>query len=253
VEFFRRNLRRGIKTLYYSGLKYSCVYCAWRYRKFEPNGLRVEVLDRLDVVGGRFRKDSKCPICKSTDRERLLYFYFLKEIKLKADAGKISVLHIAPEKNLKKLMMRESNIKYFSGDKFEEGYENSYQCEYLDVTDMKFADSMFDFVLCNHVLEHVANYNVALGQIRRVLKVPHAKCLENTYEDPSHTTSELRELHYGQRDHVRLFGMDYQTILERAGFAVQKFSSVELSNGQVRKNSLNENEFLYQVTKPCAV
>jgi len=36
------------------------------------------------------------------------------------------------------------------------------------------------------------------------------------------TTEDDRELHYWQKDHVRLYGLDYPSKLEAAGFRVQR-------------------------------
>ena len=35
---------------------------------------------------------------------------------------------------------------------------------------MPFTDNMYDFILCNHVLEHVENDLKALREIKRILK-----------------------------------------------------------------------------------
>jgi hypothetical protein len=43
---------------------------------------------------------------------------------------------------------------------------------------------------------------------------------EKTYEDPSAQTPEERERVFGQWDHVRIYGRDFQERLESAGFAV---------------------------------
>ena len=39
-----------------------------------------------------------------------------------------------------------------------------------DIQNLQFEDSKFDFVYCYHVLEHVDNVNLAVSEIRRVLK-----------------------------------------------------------------------------------
>lgn len=250
------------KKAYYSGLKYKCVYCNWRYRKFEPHGHSFEVLNRLHVIGGSRRMDSKCPICKSTDRERLLFFYYTKNILPETKSKRIRLLHVAPEKNFSALLVRNKNILYYSGDKFEKGYESSYHCDYLDITQIDFQDEYFDFVICNHVLEHVENYMDALKEINRVMKtggkavlqVPIAAKLDTTLENNEINTPEEREKVFGQRDHVRLFGLDYKDILVKAGFEVAIFSSSFLSdNNKTSLHGLNPEENLFQVTKICVV
>ena len=45
---------------------------------------------------------------------------------------------------------------------------------------------------------------------------------ETTYEDSTITSPEEREKHFGQKDHVREFGKDYASVLEKAGFEVEE-------------------------------
>ena len=41
-----------------------------------------------------------------------------------------------------------------------------------------------------------------------------------TYEDKTITSEKDREIHFWQKDHVRLFGLDYKDKLANAGFQV---------------------------------
>ena len=88
----------------------------------------------------------------------------------------------------------------------------------------------FDWVICNHVLEHIEDDQQAMGEIYRVLKpggsavlqVPISPALEKTFEDKTIQSPEQREQHFGQRDHVRIYGLDYVQRLEEAGFKVNR-------------------------------
>ena len=67
------------------------------------------------------------------------------------------------------------------------------------------------------VLEHVENDKQCMKELYRVLKpggwgifqVPIDWNRKETYEDKSITSLEDREKHYWQKDHVRLYGLDY--------------------------------------------
>lgn len=97
-----------------------------------------------------------------------------------------------------------------------------------DICDLPFPANSFDAILCNHVLEHVMEDRRAMAELRRVLRpggwamlqVPWDAEREVTYEDPSIVTPEERVLHFDQSDHVRVYGRDYVTRLEEAGFSV---------------------------------
>jgi hypothetical protein len=159
-----------LKKIFYFGLKYQCVYCKSNIRTLLPNGLTHKILYELDVIGGKRREHAKCPICGSKDRERLFYFYYLKRILPLTKSTRIAMLHIAPEYHLSKILKANKNIDYKSGDKFESGYEGSYDSPFLDICKTGLPDNKFDVLMCNHVLEHVEDYTVALNEIKRILK-----------------------------------------------------------------------------------
>jgi len=99
----------------------------------------------------------------------------------------IRLLHIAPEKNLPKALKAFSKIKYISGD-----LNPLMSCDIrLDITDINFKDDYFDFIICNHVLEHIVDDQKAMRELFRVLKpegfailqVPISKKAKETFED----------------------------------------------------------------------
>lgn len=168
----------------------------------------------MEIVGGGFRKNGLCPVCKSSDRERLL-IYALGKLMLPIKNYKI--LHIAPETMLCKYITSHKPISYIKGDKFAQGYNYPKDTIYLDITNLPFEDNLFDLMICNHVLEHVIDEKKALSELHRVLspgglaiiQVPLSLKLENTLEDERINSDELREKFYGQKDHVRLYGLDF--------------------------------------------
>lgn len=251
-----QSAKKLLRNLYYSGFNYKCVYCNSNLRKLKPHGFNLPVLEKYDVIGGKRRENSKCPICGSNDRERLLYFYY-KEILAPTINSNIKLLHIAPERNFSIVLKNNPLIEYVSGDKFERGYENSYVADFLDICDTKLPSNQFDVIVCNHVLEHVINYQSALKEILRILKpngrailqVPIARLLEKTIEDTSLKTDKEREDSFGQYDHLRLFGKDYADILKQEGFQVNQYSSNQLCNNQVNKFALNPDEIIFEVIK----
>jgi predicted SAM-dependent methyltransferase len=103
----------------------------------------------------------------------------------------------------------------------------------VDIQNMQFPDKTWGLIICNHVLEHVPDYKIALRELKRVLKddgileltVPTDKNLETVYEDSSIVKKKDKIKHFGQSDHVRMFGNDFEKILIESGF------SVEIVNG----------------------
>jgi len=131
------------------------------------------------------------------------------------------VLHCAPEGALMRFLSKRENVQYTSVD-----LESPLAQHHMDLTDLGFASDSFDLVLCSHVLEHVKDDRAALRELRRVLKPGGIAALQHpirdvpqTFEDPSITSREGRLHHYGQSDHVRMYGRDFAERLSAASFS----------------------------------
>ena len=55
-----------------------------------------------------------------------------------------------------------------------------------------------------------------------IFQVPQELAREKTYEDPNVKTPEDKAKHFGQYDHVRVYGKDYFNRLRDAGFKVEE-------------------------------
>lgn len=128
-----------------------------------------------------------------------------------------------------------------------------------DIMDMPFEDNTFDVIFCNHVLEHVDDDNKAMSELYRVMKpggfgifqVPIDYKRETTLEDPNITSEEDRVKHYWQKDHQRLFGLDYPSKLESVGFKALRVDMAEEVGDQLSdRYRLGRNDKVYRVDKP---
>jgi SAM-dependent methyltransferase len=175
---------------------------------------------RLQVVGSNVER-YRCPHCGSNDRERHLRLYFdrLGLWNVFADA---KVLHIAPERKLSDVINTAGPALYIRGDLYPE----EETIREVDLENVKFPNETFDFVICNHVLEHVADLSTVLSEVHRVLRprgrfvcqTPYAARLSRTLEEPFLQSETDRRFFYGQADHVRLFGLDIERTIREAGF-----------------------------------
>jgi SAM-dependent methyltransferase len=236
------------------GSRFHCPYCKSNLRKLYEFGFDFAVLREKQVIGGGRRGDCLCPVCESTDRERLLLLYLENNTTLFERPTKL--LHVAPEPQLRKVIERHPNIEYVTGDLNRPDVTTR-----IDITNIRFPDDTFDAVICNHVLEHVHDDRRAMTELKRVLKpggwavlqVPISYVLTSTYEDRSISTEAERERAFGQFDHVRIYAADYLDRLAEAGFAVEPFdwtANSQAFGGLANRFALLKEEKIFAVRKP---
>ena len=172
---------------------------------------------------GTQRPNVLSPSTLSLERHRLLWLYLKNETGFFTKP--LKVLHMAPE-----------------------------QC-FLSL----FKKNQFDIILCNHVLEHIEDDARAMKELFRVMKsggmgifqIPQDITRETSYEDDTIQTPEDRAQHFGQYDHVRIYGRDYFDRLRAAGFKVEEVDySKTLPDELVEKYCLAKGEILPVCFKP---
>ncbi len=201
-----------------------CCFCEKNVGGFLPykGGWKTapKMMSALNVVGSDLDNFS-CPVCFSHDRERHLWYY-LNESKLLDSMTNSKILHFAPERHLSLHIAAKRPSCYIKADLFPAHTD----VQKIDILKIPFPNQEFDFLIANHVLEHVSNLKLALSEIHRVLKpdgwailqTPYASSLQRSWEDSGVQTANQRWIAYGQADHVRLFGQDIFEIIENAGF-----------------------------------
>ncbi|MCX6286019.1 MAG: class I SAM-dependent methyltransferase [Bacteroidetes bacterium] len=232
VPFWLAKKLRGAyqktSAIFLRGDAYYCPYCGYSFRKFRPGGIDLPVIYEQQIIGAGYRLNDVCPRCHSLDRDRLVYLFMSQKTNIFSTP--VKVFHVAPEGCIRAMLSRMPNISYEAGMKYHEGFYYERNTNTLDITDLKFEDEVFDVIICNHVLEHIEDDLKAIGELYRVLKpggwailqVPISKIQEKTFEDHTVKTPEQREKVFGQYDHVRIYGQDYQSRLEKRGFIVKR-------------------------------
>ena len=195
---------------------------------------------------GKQRPNVLSPSTLSLERHRLLWLYLQKETMF--FEKELKVLHMAPEQCFLSIFKKMKNLDYTTADLYSPIVDVK-----ADILDLPFEDNLFDFVFCNHVLEHIEDDAKAMSELFRVLKpggtgifqVPQDLSLEQTYENSSITTPEEKAAHFGQYDHVRIYGKDYFDRLRKTGFKVNEIDySAKLSPDLVEKYCLAQGEIL---------
>jgi SAM-dependent methyltransferase len=200
-----------------------CCICDQSVQNWLPyphSDQRSPLMAVFDAVGSDPRH-FKCPVCASHDRDRHLWLY-MRASGLVTQLKGARILHMAPERHLEVLIEAAEPGEYIRGDLHPQRANQ----QRIDLEALPFDDNSLDLIICNHVLEHVAQPMQALSEMQRVLKpggiliaqTPYAPSLIHTLE--MHTPPDARTAHllYGQTDHVRLFGSDIADYFHAAGF-----------------------------------
>lgn len=155
---------------------HACNVCQQTFHHFYPfeggSKAQPEIARSLSIIGSDVDHFS-CPHCGAHDRERHLFMYF-DALDLWA-ATKGRVLHFAPEKHLRKAIAAQSPAQYICGDLFP----TRDDIIRLDVTAIPYEQDSFDLIICNHILEHVPNVDLALSELHRVLKPGGKGCCKH--------------------------------------------------------------------------
>ena len=214
IPYRGNNLLDSKKTLFF------CSCCGLQFRSFNT-GNYLALPEQLDVKRYEHTKQNViCPFCRSLPRHRILALWW----EQKEDWFKKSkVLYFAPD-TCETIWMERENISYTSADLYRDADLK------IDIQNTGLPDSSYDIIVCNHVLEHVDDFRLALKEVYRVLKpfgsficsFPMDPNIDLVDEDKSIITDEERIRRFGQSDHKRVFGMKAGELLEEAGFEVEE-------------------------------
>ena len=196
-----------------------------KWRVVQAKGATKQFACPICLFEGRFvtnrsssgqRYAAICPKCKSAERHRL-QFLTMQELKKSIDFSELSLLHIAPEAALGKIL-RSWFGTYTTADINSAGVD-----VVVDLTAADLPDESYDVVYASHVLEHIPADNLALKEIVRILRpggfavLPVPLVCEVTIEYPEPVTTEF--------GHVRAPGYDYYERYEAHFSSIQTFSS----------------------------
>ena len=192
------------------------------------------------------RTNALCPGTLSLERHRLLWLYLNSNSNIESQF--LNVLHVAPEQVFFRKFKNFKNWTYTTTDL------NSPLADIkADLCNLPFKDETYDLILCNHVLEHIIDDIKAMKEIYRVLKkggkailqVPLDMEKEKSYEDHTIINPKDRSKHFGQYDHVRIYGMDFFNRLSNIGFKCEKIDlTSKLSDRDVIKYGLVKGELI---------
>ena len=227
-----------------------CIICGNKVDKFNPGGIGVELFSKHHIIGGGYRENCVCPKCGIIDRERWLYYVIKNKTNIATTSGRI--LHFAPEQTIINYIKQNTNIDYYTCD-----IQVGRAMHIVDITDIQFKNNTFDYIIFNHVMEHIPNEKKAIREIKRVLKkngvliFSFPICLDmKTQEDKKIQSSEDRLRLYGQEDHVRLYGYDYIKRYRKYGLNLNVYSPQdEFTDQEIEKYGFIKDDVIIIATK----
>lgn len=222
--------------LAYRGRGRECPVCNSRYRRFMPYGYVTS------------REDALCPHCLSLERHRMIWLWLKESSNL--FEGYPRLLHIAPEVSLMRHFKRHyrNNKNYITAD-----LESPLADLHFDVQNIPLGDESVDIIICNHLLEHVEDDRRAMAELYRILKrggwgimlVPEERGRATTFEDDTITDPEERTRIFGQYDHRRIYGRDYDERLAAVGFRVERIAyNEQLSSEQRQRYAIGTDDLI---------
>jgi SAM-dependent methyltransferase len=204
------------------------------YRRFLPYGY------------AKVRENVLAPGTLSLERHRLFWLYLKNETTF--FSAPLRVLHFAPEQAFVQKFKKQKNLTYTTTD-----LNSPIADVKADICDLPFKDNSFDFIICNHVLEHIPDDIKAMQELYRVLapsgtaivQVPYDAKREITFEDNTITDQSERTRIFGQYDHLRVYGMDYFKKLSSIGFNVNALNyTSSISSDDIERYRLCKGELL---------
>ena len=192
------------------------------------------------------RFDARCPSCTSLERHRLFRLFAERQNVFGADHR---VLHVAPEPQIAEYV--RPRVALFETADLS---ERRGMTHHVDITRTGLPDGDYDRIVCSHVLEHVDDA-AALAELFRLLRpggmailaAPVIEGWARTYENPAIQSPRDRKVHFGQEDHVRLYGRDIRDRIRAAGFALSEFVAEE---PDVLTHGLMRGEILFIAQRP---
>jgi SAM-dependent methyltransferase len=241
IELLRR-VKHGFKVIL---RETSQVYFSVKDSSLECNLCKLKT---NSFESDLWHKNSICPRCKSQVRHRLLWAAIteLPEYSIQRILRNKGILHFAPEPVLRARLQKFSD-RYKTADLFAEGYKYERIDYTIDMSQMlQIQNDSFDCFIALDVLEHIRDHKKAIEEIYRVLRpggvcvltVPQKDNLETTEEDLSLSDPTAREKRFGQFDHWRIYGRDFPSMLQSAGFQVSMVTEKDFDPHSVRRNVL---------------
>lgn len=190
-------------------------------RRYCPICHHVVRSEFLPGPGGR--PNASCPRCRSLDRHRF-FAVLLSMLQPLVDDLRV-LLEVAPSPETSPLLAELGADLHL---RLDLGADNRLVDVLGSLTETPLRDDSVDLMVCYHVLEHIPDDRAAMREMARVLSPGGVALVQVPFragtvtdEDPA-ASAEERVRRFGQADHVRYYGDDFEDRMVEAGLAFQR-------------------------------
>jgi SAM-dependent methyltransferase len=210
-----------------------------------------QVVPRGFLPGPGGRPDASCPRCRSLERHR--FFALLLSAVEPLVTGLDTLLEIAPSPETSPLLAGLQPRRHL---RLDLGADNRMVDVLGSLTEIPLRTASVDLLVCYHVLEHVPDDRQAMREMARVLTPSGLGLLQvpfrpgtTTDEDPSAPVEE-RVRRFGQADHVRYYGDDFEDRLVESGLSLLRITPRSMLGPQMSTwLHLNPEELVWVVRR----
>ena len=197
------------------------------------------------------RPEAACVNCGSLERHRATALLLPPVMAYRPEAT--LVVEIAPSLHLSNRWRLLVDNWYVAMD-LDPSADGRLVDVQASLTSLPLRDRSVGVLLCSHVLEHIPDDAAAMAEMRRVvhpdgvafIQVPRRKN-SPTDEDPNAPVEE-RSARFGQADHVRYYGDDFEERLVSAGLSVSTLSFADVLSDDVLKTIGGKDEEFWLAT-----
>jgi SAM-dependent methyltransferase len=184
-----------------------CPVCGWQGCQF-----------RNFLSGDEVIRHCICPGCGAFDRQRLLVLGVRAELRSRGRAPEVMVgFSLSPA--LRFLLEHEGLARCFRCD-IDSGDPRFAPDFAADLRNTPLVDGSVDWVFCSHVLEHIAELEMCVDELYRVLRAGGTAWLQVPIE-PGLAHSRRIPIHrHRAHAHAWQFAPDFGNLLERSGWQV---------------------------------
>lgn len=203
------------------------------------------------------RPEARCGGCQSLERHRFLALLLDSLAPTVTSAGLL--LDIAPSRQTTTLFKSRLAPRHYVRMDFDPAADGREVDLQASLTDLPLRSAVADIVICYHVLEHIPDDAAAIRELHRVLSPGGVAFVQvpfhpdrPTDEDPSATVEE-RTRRFGQADHVRAYGRDFDDRLRAAGLGLVRITPRQVAGQEgVDRYRLRPEEAVWLVWRAAS-